>query len=307
MVMLFEEIVRWFYWYPWRIIIQFLPLSISYRLAKGAGYGMFLFARGKRRRTLQGLTISFPNATPKELNRITRRTFQNYAMNSIEVFHYPKLNPEKIKTMVQYQGLENLETALLQHRGVILAHGHFGNEEFLMSALGYSGYKLHQIGSRWPPPQLNDIGKYKLINRIRKKAFDKRIGFRERLPVTFHYIDKSLRSAVRVLQQNEVMLFAADGRESDQWLELDFLGQKALFSPGLARFAKLTKAVVLPTFLVRGEDYRHHLIIKKPIEIESKDDGSIIKEFIGILESYVRRYPEQYAKVYWLTSPFFIK
>jgi lauroyl/myristoyl acyltransferase len=307
MLVLLAEIARWCYWYPWRKFIQIIPLSLGYRLAYGAGFSMFFFARGKRARTYQGLKSAFPNATAKDLNRMVQQTFQNYALNSIEVFLYPKLNSEKIKSMVQYQGLDILDTALQQHRGVILAHGHFGNEEFLMPALGYTGYKLHQIGSRWQPPMLNEKGFGKLINRIRKKAFEKRIGYREQLPVTFHYIDKSLRSAVRVLQQNEVMLFAADGRESEQWLELEFLGRKALFSPGLARFARLTQVVVLPVFLVRKRNYQHQLIIEQPIEIEGKDDETVVKEFIKILETYIRRYPEQYAKVYWLTAPFFIK
>ncbi|MFB3895968.1 MAG: lysophospholipid acyltransferase family protein [bacterium] len=304
--MLVSEIARWIYWYPWRVLVQLLPISISYRLANSAGYGMYLFARGRRARTYQGLKITFPDATARELHRMVRRTFQNYALNSIEVFYYPKLNPVKINTMVQYQGLDILDSALQQHRGVILAHGHFGNEEFLMPALGYAGYKLHQIGSRWQPPIVTDTGFGKLVNSIRNKAFEKRIGYREQLPVTFHYIDKTLRSAVRVLQQNEVVLFAVDGRESEQWLELEFLGRKAWFSPGLARFAKLTHAVVLPVFLLREPKYQHRLIIGKPIEIENKDDESIVKEFIAILESYVRRYPEHYAKVYWLHSPFFV-
>lgn len=267
---------------------------------------MYLLAHEKRAKTYRGLRYIYPHAASRDLNRMVRQTFQNYALNSIEVFYYPKLNPEKIKDMVQYQGLDILATALPQGHGVILTHGHFGNEEFLMPALGYAGYNLHQIGSRWQPPQITEKGWGKIVNRIRNKAFEKRIEYREQLPVTFHYIDKTLRSAIRVLQQNEVMLFAADGRESAEWLELEFLGQKALFSPGLARFARLTHAVVLPVFLVRKPNYQHQLIIEQPIDITEKDDETVIKEFVAILESYIRRYPEHYAKVYWLDSPFFV-
>jgi KDO2-lipid IV(A) lauroyltransferase len=307
MFALFEEIARWIYWYPWRKIVQLIPLAISYRLAKFAGYALFWCSRGRKQRTYSGIHSAFPQTRPKELTRMVVQTFQNYAVNSIEVFHYPKLNPDKIKKMVHYEGLEKLDSALQQNKGVILAHGHFGNEEFLMPALGYAGYKLHQIGSRWEPQQINQHRFGKMLNLIRRKAFKRRIGYREQLPVTFHYIDKSLRSAVRVLQKNEVLLFAVDGRESDQWLELTFLGQKALFSPGLARFAKLTGAVVLPVFLIRDKDFSHRLMVENPMTIEEKDEPEIIQEFIALLEQYIRQYPDHYAKVYWLNPSFFIR
>ena len=306
MKQLIAEFARWIYWHPWRRLVQSVPLPLSYQLVRRAGYGKYLLTSGKRNRTYQGLQFIFPHAKNSELNRMVKKTFQNYAMNSIEVFHYPKLNLEKIKKMVQYEGLDKLDAALRQNKGVILAHGHFGNEEFLMPVIGYAGYKLNQIASRWEPPLIRNTFSGRIVNSIRRNAFKYRIGYREKLPVTFHYIDKTLRSAVRAMQNNEVLLFAADGRESDQWLELDFLGQRTRFSPGLARFAKLTGAIVLPVFLIRESDYRHRLIIEDQIEVNDKDEKTFMQEYIARLEKYIRMYPCHYAKVYWVEPSFFI-
>ncbi|MCX7918313.1 MAG: hypothetical protein N3A72_01640 [bacterium] len=305
--LLVAEFARWIYWHPWRFFIQLIPTSWSYRLAVFAGRCHYWFAIGKRQRVLNGLKYFFPDANESILLRIVKNTFRNYALNSIEIFLYPKLDSKKINRMVHYIGLEKLDAALHQHRGVILAHGHFGNEEFLMPAIGYQGYKLHQIASRWNPPAVQDTFYGRIINAIRNRAFRYRIGYREQLPVTFHYIDKPLRGAVRAIQNNEVVLFAADGRESEQWLELDFLGQRARFSPGLARFAKLTGAIVLPVFLIREKDFRHRLIIEDQMEMNDKDDTTIMKEYIARLEKYIRQYPCHYAKVYWIEPSFFIQ
>ena len=302
---LIKEIPRWVYWYPFRMVADKVPLPMTYPLVKlTAQVGLYIPQR-KFPRMYDGLRKSFPEFNNKDLRSVAYNTFQNYLLNASETFWYPKLNKKRMLKLVDFEGLEHIDQALKLGKGVILAHAHFGNEELLMPAIGYMGYTAHQLASRWEPEE------YKgslagLVNYIRQKAFQKRIGYRESFPVNFHYVDKGIRPAVRCLQENEILLFAVDGREGTKWMKVDFLGREAAFSPGLVTIAKLTGAVILPVFIVRQPDCRHRLKVHPPIQFNPEDEYAVLLEFVKILEGYIRKNPEQYSKVFFLVQDFFL-
>ena len=300
------EIFRWFYWYPFRWVVEWIPIHSTYRLAVILSKISGILPQGKLFMIHQGIRKIFPDIPESEIQAIVHATLRNYYLNASEVFHYPQLNQNVMNQWITYEGLDKLDTALKSGKGVILAHGHFGNEELLMPGIGYQGYTTNQLGSRWEPPQETGFASG-FINSIRKKAFQKRIGYRETFPVTFHYVDQSLRSAIRAIKNNEVMLFAVDGREGNQWIPMDFLHQKANFSPGLPKLALMTGAIVLPVFLVRQPDFRHRLIIHDPIPTHGRTEEQILHDFLSLLEQSIRQNPEQYAKVFFLVQDFFLK
>lgn len=303
---LLHEFLRWLYWYPFRMIAERIPLPMTYPLVKLTARILFLLPIGKFRKIHDGFKKSFPEKSEKELRKLTYLTFENYLLNACEAFWYPKLNKKRMLNMVTYEGLEKIDTALKLGKGVILAHGHFGNEELLMPAIGYMGYTAHQLASRWEPEQHEGLLAH-VVNYIRGKAFEKRIRYRESFPVNFHYVDKTLRPAIRCLNANEILLFAVDGREGSKWEIIPFLNRKARFSPGLVNIAKITEAVILPVFLVRQPDCRHRLIIHDAISFNPSNELSAFCEFFTLLESYITKNPEQYGKVYFVINDLFVE
>jgi KDO2-lipid IV(A) lauroyltransferase len=303
---LIQELARWAYWFPFRWLVERLPMGLTRRLAVFLARLSLLIPQGKFAKIHQGLKASFPEKSEAEIRALVHKTIENYYLNSSEVFLYPYLNRQKMEELIEYHGLEKIEAALKEGKGVILAHGHFGNEELLMPGIGYMGFKTHQLGSRWEPPAHEGFGAA-LVNKIRKSAWQRRIGYRETFPVTFHYVDHSPRSAIRCLQSGECLLLAVDGREGHQWLEMNFLGRKARFSPGLPKIARLSGAVVLPVFLQRISLTRHCLTVYDPIPVQNRSDEEIVGDFLKILEKNIQANPEQYAKVYYLVKDFFIE
>ncbi len=299
-----ESIFRWFYWYPLRFIIQRLPIRVSCLLAQKIAVLYCFLMRGMRQKVIQGIRQNFKSKSQKELEEIAKKTFEQKILSSIETFYYPTLSTENTGEIIKYEGLEHLDRALALGRGAILCHAHFGNEELLMPAMGYKGYKVNQIASRKEPEKIKGVLGY-IPNYINRKAFEKRIGYRETFPVTFHYVDKSLRSIYRSLENNEVFLIAADGREGSKWIKIPFLGREALFTPGVFQIAKKTASPILPVFLVRQTDFTHKLIIEKPLQIDDNVEENM-KRFFARLESYISNYPCQYAKVYWLEPSIFV-
>jgi len=301
------EALRLAYWLPLRRLVQVLPRSFSYRIARSIGRMMCRISGRKRSLLQQGLVFLFGSGYPRES---VQRTFVNYALNSIDVFYYPSLTRMKTAEMVEYRGIEHISNALKKGKGAILLHGHFGNEEFLMPAIAFAvDCPVNQLASRWEPSQ-DDSLFLRLPNKVRRYAFKMRIGYRESLPIRFLYIDKGVKGAYTALKNNELLLLAADGREGSNWIQVNFMDRTALYSDGPMRIAMKTGASVLPVFIVRKKDGIHQVIVEEPLALDATGDKERdlrinTQKFVDRLCSYVTRYPCHYMKLFWQDLHYF--
>jgi len=300
------EAFRLLYWSLVRFAVQAVSLKMCYRLGRAAAKVMYWISPGKKRRVRQGLHFLLGEGNHKEA---VRRTLVNYVQNSLEVFLYPSLSEGKLGRMVVYEGIEHLERAFEERRGVILLHGHFGNEELLMAAFGYRDATLYQLASRQPPASLPGL-RHWFPNWVRRYAFKKRLQYRESLPTDFIYIDRGLRAAFDALRRNQMLLVAADGREGSSWTEAEMLGRKVVYATGPMRIALRSNAVVLPVFLVRRDDDRHRVVIEPPMELtrtgDAKADIAVnTQRFVSLLGEYIEKYPCHYARLFWLGMDYF--
>jgi lauroyl/myristoyl acyltransferase len=67
---------------------------------------------------------------------------------------------------------------------------------------------------------------------------------------------------------------------------------------------------VLPIFLVRKDNHKHRLIIDKSLQMDKTGclESDIVvntQKFVSILGDYFRKYPSQYAKLFWLDKKYF--
>lgn len=305
------ELIRWFYWYPFRILVQQIPITLAYKLGGLIVPVYYSLAGEKRRKMATGLIPMYEGKlSPKKINKIIYETLDNSVKTSIDKIFYPKLNQNYCERNIEYIGLENLDEALKAGRGVVLLHGHLGNPHLIMPAIGHKGYKLSQLASRNPPEKVNAVMNV-LVNLIRHKIYELDTANKEKLPVVFIYIDRFLRAPFETLKRNEVLLIGMDGREGVKSVEINFLRRRAIFYTGSMRLIMRAKPVVLPTFHVRNRDNTHKIIIEKPMKIEvsgnnEKDIFRNIKQFVGILEEYVYKYPGLYAEAFCLKDSYFI-
>lgn len=287
-------------------MVQSLPLRTGYRVASAASRVLETFQRDKKDRLERGISFL---AMGGRCAALVSKTFENYAMNSIEVFYYPRMTRSFIEGLIEYEGLDNLNEALEKGKGAVLMHGHFGNEELLMPAFGLLGFQVNQMASKRERPRLKGIGGL-FPNFVRGYAYKNRIGYRERFPVNFIYLDSSLRDIYKRLRKNELLLLAIDGREGTKWIDVDFMGKRALFSAGPMRVAIKSGAPVLPVFIIRGKDLRHRLVVGKEFKLTltgntAEDILVNTRNFVSILEKYAAQYPEQYLKLFWIDNHFF--
>ena len=63
--------------------------------------------------------------------QIAEKSLRRFGRMVVEVMRFPLLNKDNITKLVNVEGLEYLEEAYKQNKGVIIATGHFGNWELL--------------------------------------------------------------------------------------------------------------------------------------------------------------------------------
>lgn len=308
-----KDILHWLYWYPFRFFIQAIPVSYLYGMGRIGGIVLSHLLTRKRRLFEEEL-----NKIPtRSFSKVTQKAFVEVLRSELEVLIFPKLNPENIESIVKVSGLETLDKALTQGRGVMLLFAHFGANQMIMPAIGHRGYKMSQLSA--PPMVWVEKLPGKKFTPMGRKALELRWLQELSLPVRHINIFGSLKDAFLCLKRNEILGIAIDGGGGKDRVEVGFLGRKALFSTGAIEIAMRTGCVVLPVFMVRDKEGFNTMRIEKPLQLAAgRDSSAAVTENIGLfvrrLEEYVLKYPDQYLNFIALRqfmaelgdTPFFI-
>ena len=292
-----KNLLLWIYWYPFRKILQTLPIPILQPFGRILAGAMYLGCPGRRATISSECRRYFGRElTPVQMREAVKATFRNLVMNELEMMFYPKINKGNVERFVVIQGEENLHTALRSGRGAMLAFGHFGANQMIMPAIGYNGYAMSQLSA--PATVWEEVLTERQFSFIERKSLELRWKHEQSLPVKHINIFGSLKEAFKCLRKNEVLGVAVDGGGGKDKLEIDFLGTKAFFSPGTMDIAFRTNCNVLPTFMVRDHKGMNTLVIEPPIEVGTCERDAAIKEmassFVLRLEEYVKKYPDHY-------------
>lgn len=289
-----KDVLIWFLWCPVRHVVSIMPLFLIHSFGRILGRISFTLSRGKRRLMVEELG-RIAGEGGEDL-RIVREAFVLHIMNELEVFLYPRLNRKVVERMTGIEGIGNLDAALEKGSGAILLIAHFGQNQMIMPAFGYRGYRMNQISAS--PVVWKDI-MGEAATPMMARSFEIRWRLESSLPVRYIDVFEFLRPAFRCLKRNEVLGLAIDGGGGRRKVPFDFLGRKALFSLEPVALAMKTGAAVLPTFVLRERGGRHRIVVHEPMRLRDSGDKEAdlranTQAFIDILDGYVRRYPEHY-------------
>jgi KDO2-lipid IV(A) lauroyltransferase len=227
----------------------------------------------------------------RQIKDISKRSFENYYKRQIETIFFGSLSKEMLEDMVSVKGLEHIDAALSNGKGVILLLSHFGSFLLPLPFLGYRGYKVNQI-----------TGKQIHGSIMAERIWEWRRKDAEKLPVRFKQVDKFLRPVYQALKDNEIIAIAFDGRDSTHWEVVDFLERRARFSTGPFELARRTGAVIIPTFIIRKSDDTHKIVFEPPFKLSSDEDtgralAADTENFTRIFSGYVSSYPCHFGMV----------
>ena len=293
-----KDALLWIYWNPFKYFIQKIPVKYTYFIARILGNFFYCVAHNKKHNLERELNFILGNKLDdKEKKKTVREALKVFMCNELEVLLYPVLNEKNISSFVICSGFENLNNALSYGKGAMLLFAHFGANQMVMPAIGYSGYKISQLSA--PATVWKEIIPNRKFSRMEERSMQKRWNHELSLPATHINIFGSLKKAFLCLKRNEVLGVAIDGGGGKDRVSLKFLSKEALLSLGAIDIARRTRCNVLPTFMVRDECGHNKMIIEQPFQVDQGGDVNkavmkSMERFVQRLEEYVLKYPDHY-------------
>ena len=285
-----RDTLRLIVWYPVRWIIIMLPVPAGIAVLRTMGTIHFIVSSGKRALIRNRLALlQAKGLVIGNIDQHAREYFRNHYVDRLIIFLFPKFDRTAVDRLVEFEGLENLDSALAKRKGVILMHGHFGPVHIPLVALARLGYRMKQIGL--PSDEgLSWVGK--------KVAFRLRLRYESMIPAEIIKADSFLRPAFKWLHDNGAIMVTGDGTGTDKLIGRQFtgrfLGSPLSFPLGPALLAGKTGAAVLPLFIVPGEKKVYRIIIEPPLHSDRQGDDNAVDigtQFIQRLEYHAARHP----------------
>ncbi len=265
----------------------FFKLSFLYTRV----YAFFCYYRkkGQQKGLEEKVKLFFPVTDPRRIKRIVKGIFELRGVRKIQRYLIPWIDHPFIERFVKIEGLNHLDLALKEGRGILMMAGHIGNPHIGFSVLRAMGYQITIIKG----------GKSKKVDRRRYRYSDppEYTIFTEDAPLT----KNSRGRALDVLSSGKTLYYSVDAFGGKRRVEVPFLGRPMAFATGTLHLAHQANAIVLPFIHL----YRHgeiELIFRAPIDEGWKsgeeDYKRMISEFTGWMESIILKYPEEYMGIY---------
>jgi KDO2-lipid IV(A) lauroyltransferase len=233
------------------------------------------------------LKIAFPELSDRERKRIARASFQNAAMNLLEVSRMSSLTSGNITALVDYDrehGLANYRAAREKGKGILYLTGHFSSWELLPTAHALHGYPLSFVTR-----PLDNALLERYLLQIRESNGNAVINKKN-----------SVRQILKNLKEGRSTGILMDQNTSlKEGKFVDFFGIPAATSTSVAMLALRTDAPVLPGYLTPLRRGRYTIRFLPPVDIirtgnKDHDLTENTRRLNEVLETIVREQPESW-------------
>lgn len=271
-----------------------LPLRCAYGLACLLADIYCCIASNDRKAVRANIKLIFDyKVNDKNAGMMAKDVFRNFAKYLVDFFRFSRIDEGYIKKFVRVEGLQNLDAALSKGKGGILLSAHIGNWELGAAVVALLGYRLSAVVLTHQNEKIND---FFTRQRLMGKVTPIEIGI-------------SLKACYSALKGKGLLALLGDRDFTKNGLSVDFFGKRALIPKGPAFFSCRIGSPIIPCFMVRETDHKFRLVFEEPILPAGgpKEDciRDLMKKYIAVIETYIKRYPTQWYifKDLWSTSP----
>ncbi|MEN8175398.1 MAG: LpxL/LpxP family Kdo(2)-lipid IV(A) lauroyl/palmitoleoyl acyltransferase [Pseudomonadota bacterium] len=266
-------------------LISMLPARLA--LGFGALLGRLatpLVPPQKKHIAETNLRLCFPELSREARKRLLRQHVRNMGISVMETCLAWWAPDDRLRSLGEIEGLEHLQAAMAEGKGVILLSAHFTMLEIGGHLVGLSAptqvvYRRHQN------PALEYV-----TRRGRERHAEK----------TMHRDD--IRDMVRSLRAGRVVWFAPDQNyKHANKVFAPFFGIAAATNPAPSRLAAMTGARVVPFVTLRRRDGYRVRIQPALDNFPSEDLQADTARINAIFEDWAREQPADY---YWLHRRF---
>jgi len=269
-------------------IVPHIPPRWGYPLFSFIGDLIYRFPSGARQIAQGNLRHVLGQETDKAtIDKTARQLFRNSLKNYYELFHQQTLSREEMRASLTVKGLEHIEEALAQGKGLVLATAHFGSPDGLIYLASFFSYGLTAPAEHLRPERL-----FRYLLRLRKRG-----------GVTLLPADGPLLALFRALKRNEIVVVAADRDTTESGIMVDFFGAPARLPDGHVQLAMRTGAKLALAFGRREPDNTYTIEIHPPLDLEDtgdfdRDVRANMEKVVADLERVIREHPEQWLILY---------
>src|SRR5579872_3292753 len=277
-------------------ILGMLPRPMARALGIAVGQSVYLLHSRLRRVGMRNLQLAFPAVPLTDRRRIVRGVFTSLGRLLAEVCRFPRYTGENVSQVAVYDGLENFLEAEQRGKGVLFLTAHLGGWEIGSFVHSIYGHKLHIVVRQLDNPYIDALVRgYRTLHG--NTTFDKQ---------------DFARGLLGAMKAGETVGILMDTNMTPpQGIFVDFFEHAACTASGVARVALRTDAAVVPAFTIWDKALGKYRIRFDPMLqlARTGDDAADVVAntalFTKVIESYVRRYPDQWLWVHrrWKTRP----
>ena len=277
---------HWPTWFGLGLLRLATLLPWRWQMGLGAALGGLLYQLlGRRRRIAEiNLTLTMPELSAAKREALTRAHFRNVGRALFESALSWWGSDARLQSLVEIEGLENLQRAAAEGHGVILLSAHFTPFE---------------LGSRMLAAHHNFLYIYK--PQRKNPLFE---GYTTRLRLQ-HFLralpHKDLRGMARSLKQGLTCWYLPDQDFGHRnCVFAPFMGVPASTVTATSRLAAMTGARVVPFFPLRREDGKGYTIHLLPAleGFPTDDEMADATRINAVIEQFVHRAPAQYLWIH---------
>ena len=276
------------YWPTWLALgaMWFLgQLPYGWQMGIGRALGRLMGRVGKSRVSVAriNLALCLPELSESERERLLQKHLESVGMALVETAISWWTPTERLRPLLQIEGLEHLHAALQKGRGAIVLIGHFTCMELFgrLLALNTPLYVTYRQNK-------NVLYEYMLTRTHRGHCA-------ALIPHT------DLRAMFQILKRNQPLWYAPDQNYAGKHSAfVPFFGVPASTITATSRIAKTTRAPVIPVLAQRLPDNAgYRITLQAPLEdFPGQDEVSDAARILRVIEGHVRQIPEQYLWVH---------
>lgn len=266
---------------------SFLPLNVSLFLGRRLGDLIYFF--DARHRAVAYANVSkavIVNNDFRLAAKITRRAYQAFGQNLIEISFIPRINKQYLEKYIHIENRHHIEAAFKRGKGVIFLIAHEGNWELSNIICANLGFPFLLFVRDQGFPRLNA-----LLNSYRLKQGAKLI-----------HKQGGLRELIGALESNQSIGMTVDqGGKNGEIVK--FFGKSASMSTGAVKLALRYGCAIIPVFYTRIKGSYTKVILDQVYTATKSGDAQKdlrdnLQRLTNIYEKYIKQYPYEYLWTY---------
>ena len=267
------------------ILVWFVPPRLAYWLCSVIGGVVFALNHSVREAVMDNLRHVLPASTYRQRRKVARKIVRNVVKNYYDLIRLPRMKLRDLERTITIQGMEYLDDALAQGRGLIVTSGHIGNFSIVAQLAAARGYKVSIIAEDIEPPKLYDY-----VNTLRSRFGLRMIKLGSTQVLTIY----------RLLKKNEVLLLAGDRDVTDDGIPTIFFDALADMPPGPVALALRTNTPLIYGYTNRKPDNTSIVQLEPPLELVRTGDRDLdlkinMRKMAQLLEEQILNNPSQWV------------